>query len=320
MSETEIEIDPIGLNFQNIERLEGQTCKLGEGKLGLCAKDDDCLSWIRESVNGGPKLEYCYFQTSYRQKIICCPTEHLRQEEKVDISDDDDISLCPTRYQDGTYQYGDSYALLGWQQTDKSIQWYCLATLVSPQYLATTTTCAVLKPDSIRFIEHDRVITAFNIIKHNEYDYSTKRNDIALVKLGKPINLSDGITPICLWDNRTHTPFFMEYSQYPRKKGVSLETVLGIAAYNDACRYMVDKQLIDDQMCVEREVAEEEKSTSESGNNLVKYERSNASEIEVPYLVGLSNWDDNKSIVLTRISAYVDWIRTNIKVNNRKDV
>nr|CAI5824215.1 unnamed protein product [Callosobruchus analis] len=99
-------------------------------------------------------------------------------------------------------------AALGFNENGR-MNWDCGASIISNKFLLSAAHCFVIKgiPTKVRLgvlkitsSADDLDIKTYKI--HDEYDYNTKHNDIALVEVDQKIEFSDKVRPACLyWNN-----------------------------------------------------------------------------------------------------------------------
>ena len=88
-------------------------------------------------------------------------------------------------------------------------RFYCAATLINDQYLITASHCVYgfrKERISVRLLEHDRKMSNFlkidrkvaEIITHPKYNARTYDNDIAIVRLDEPVEMTELMHPVCM--------------------------------------------------------------------------------------------------------------------------
>lgn len=88
-------------------------------------------------------------------------------------------------------------------------RFYCAATLINDQYLITASHCVYgfrRERISVRLLEHDRKMSHFlkidrkvaEIITHPKYNARTYDNDIAIIKLDEPVEMTELMHPVCM--------------------------------------------------------------------------------------------------------------------------
>lgn len=88
-------------------------------------------------------------------------------------------------------------------------RFYCAASLINDQFLITASHCVYgfrKERISVRLLEHDRKMSNFlkidrnvvNITTHPKYNSRTYDNDIAIIQLDKPVEMTELLHPVCM--------------------------------------------------------------------------------------------------------------------------
>lgn len=88
-------------------------------------------------------------------------------------------------------------------------RFYCAATLINDQNVVTASHCVYgfrRERISVRLLEHDRKMANFQridrrvaqIITHPKYNARTYDNDIAIIRLDKPVEMTELLHPVCM--------------------------------------------------------------------------------------------------------------------------
>lgn len=209
-------------------------------------------------------------------------------------------------------------------------QFHCGASLLTKQYVLTAAHCVrKLKRNKIRVIlgDHDQTITTESaaimravtaVIRHGQFDSDSYDNDIALLKLRKPVNFSRIIKPVCLPPPKVDPAGkqglvvgWGRTSEGGQLPAVVQEVQVPILSLNQ-CRGMKYRasRITGNMICAGK--ASTDSCQGDSGGPLLlqqgdKYQ-----------IVGIVSWGvgcgrPGYPGVYTRITRYLKWLRANLK-------
>ncbi|XP_058814555.1 transmembrane protease serine 9-like [Topomyia yanbarensis] len=105
---------------------------------------------------------------------------------------------------------------IGWKQVDGEVEWRCSGTLIAEDFVLTAAHCTQddgKEPTTIRAGDLDLYSAKDDhfaqqqdiaeIIRHPEFNFTSAYHDVALIKLAKPVTVTDFITPACLYTNES---------------------------------------------------------------------------------------------------------------------
>ncbi|XP_058822363.1 serine protease snake-like [Topomyia yanbarensis] len=233
-------------------------------------------------------------------------------------------------------------AAIGWinKDTDR-IEYSCGGSLISARFVVTAGHCGLnddrVPPNIVRLGDTDLSskeddIYAQNIrikkfIHHPNYKRSQKYYDIALIELEQDAKLDFTVCPICLWPHDNLNTFSgglqvvgFGITEYGSDSSPTLQkATLNYWDY-DTCNTMLPRPkslfrgLANDQFCTRTPT--KDTCQGDSGGP-IQIELSDVNKV-IPYLVGVTSfgtgcWEGSFG-VYTKISKYIDWIRTMVNV------
>ncbi|XP_027204536.1 uncharacterized protein LOC113798233 [Dermatophagoides pteronyssinus] len=217
---------------------------------------------------------------------------------------------------------------------------FCGGTLITSQFVITAAHC-VRRRLYIRAGEHDLMIPegseqqeqVSSLFVHPEYDPDTVDNDIALLKLRRPLQMNRFVSPICLptdqdilptnslgtilgWGKRKNSAMFgsdvLHQAQVP-------------IADNDDCRNVYkDKYMISDNMvCAGYKKGKIDSCAGDSGGPLLFSKKSSTTATTMDtkwFLYGITSFGEgcgkkNKYGIYAKVPNVVQWVRKTIMEN-----
>ncbi|GFT08052.1 proclotting enzyme [Nephila pilipes] len=217
----------------------------------------------------------------------------------------------------------------------------CGGALVTTRHVVTAAHCIVtgrgattMSPQvlSVRLGAHDLGqnnepgavdISVDAVRRHEEFDPRTYKNDIAVLRLSRPIQFHDDISPVCLpFDslyntNLTHKTSYVTGFGTTSFNGASSD-VLMEASFDiqgqELCRKAYERELniTEEYLCAGMMDGSKDSCQGDSGGPLVTTGKENKY-----YLVGIVSFgklcaQPGYPGVYTRVTKYLDWLRTNL--------
>ncbi|KFB49544.1 AGAP008403-PA-like protein [Anopheles sinensis] len=308
------------VNFFNKDLDELDHCAGVDGSAGLCVEVSRCPK-VAYDIGVNRNVRFCGSNS-----VVCCPYHNIKNQTTEASAELDD---CESRYKsfhrEYTYDTGriDQFfhtVYIG-HQTGGQTSWPCTGTLIARNIVVSSAYCltrgsappnvvniAAGAPNVTR--SRPQVVKIDAVAIHRGYDPKTYRNDIALVRLEKPIVPTAEKYPICLWQNDTHTPFRLQ--RMVRDDG-EVRFVENYPKYNTDCQEFMNerggRKLSGTEFCTDIDVPD---VASISGDPIVWSRLNKADNTTTQYLVGIISFGNAKEQlgVNTRISAYVGWIKS----------
>ncbi|MED6292649.1 hypothetical protein CHARACLAT_002591 [Characodon lateralis] len=167
----------------------------------------------------------------------------------------------------------------------------------------------------------EQVLKVNRIIPHPKFNPKTFNNDIALVELTSPVVLSEHVTPVCLpsdVDPPTGSPCLVAGWGSLFEDGPSADVVMEAKVPllpQSTCKSALGKELVTNTMlCAGYLSGGIDSCQGDSGGPLIYQDRISGRF----QLFGVTSWGDGcgekgKPGVYTRVSAFSDWIQTEIQ-------
>lgn len=228
-------------------------------------------------------------------------------------------------------------AAIGWSNSESNdITWSCGGSLITEDTVLTAAHCTFNRdqqePTFVRLgdlnLETDddekdtQQFKVHSIIRHPSF--KTRYNDVALIKLGTKVNVTEFVTPACLWSKHEipyhvkleacgfgQTEFLGDISPVLNKIIVSNIDIEECQMFYEDDRKLKDGLLDDVHLCANDKHGHMDSCEGDSGGPLemkLDYDCS-----LVPYIVGVTAFGKGCGFdipgVYTRISTYVEWIK-----------
>ncbi|XP_058449203.1 uncharacterized protein LOC131429172 [Malaya genurostris] len=288
-------------NFLDLEIQEGSSCKMHTGEQGRCVSLEQCsVEWFKLIAAG--QATFCS-----NTKVACCPVTKISTRMNRRILPE--ILECPEVVKQLAVQSAPgSMVDVGWVDDD-TVEFRCSGAIITKLTIVTSASC--LGDDSPSIVRLRTNVTRNfgikGILKHPNYNSTEHLNDIALIRLRKPLSWNVEVFPTCLWTNTTHTPLVMGLVFEDEEEQPAFDYVAPM--YNSDCQRTHPQKIHDSQICARSYLRS---STCISAADQLRMDDPTTN---VSYLIGLivdaPDCVDWRYAVFTRISSFLDWISAN---------
>ncbi|XP_063912158.1 serine protease snake-like [Zophobas morio] len=337
------------ISLQNIytQEIIGNSCTHeSSNSPGLCKLLTQCKE-IRDQVVFFHKLpQTCGFEGT--QAIVCCPKtrrpgsiseskclEYVSYTQEKEICGHKIVKRIVGGDRAGSAEFP-HMALLGYQSKNSdNLRWLCGGSLISEQHVLTTAHClftshqfdgpklVLLGVTNINDPNHRQEIKVVEKVAHPDYKRGSVYNDIGLVKLEKPVEMTSYVRPACLYtDSVIHvtdgiaTGWGSTESVGRSKSENLLKVTLKIIdhqtcsdSYKNATN--LDKGIVNDiQVCTGGGNERKDTCQGDTGGPIQIYHSSDATlcTYDVVGLISFGRACVGAPSVNTRVSYYIKWI------------
>ncbi|XP_037941498.1 trypsin-1-like [Teleopsis dalmanni] len=209
-------------------------------------------------------------------------------------------------------------------------RFYCAASLINDQYLISASHCVYgfrKERISVRLLEHDRKMSHFQkidrniseIITHPKYSSRTYDNDIAIIKLDTPVEITELLHPVCMptpgksFKGETAIVAGWGALKVGGPTSDTLQEVMVPIMSQDDCRKSRygSTRITDNMLCAGFEAGQKDSCQGDSGGPLHIV----ASGTREHQLAGVVSWGEGCAKpgypgVYARVNRYGTWIKT----------
>ncbi|XP_044258985.1 serine protease snake-like isoform X2 [Tribolium madens] len=306
---------------------------------GICKLLTECRQVRHDIIKNHHLPQLCGFRET--QPIVCCPqvTQNRKPGDISKIKCKEYSSYAKNECghkivkriiggEVATRKEFPHMALLGFEEASGNVTSICGGTIISDRFILTAAQCfsqngitrinVKIGVTNVNETDHKQELNVLQTIAHTNYDSFSFYNDIALVKLEKPIELNSYARPACLYTEKSISvekgiatgwgiTSFPSHSQSDQLNKVEL-----VFVSNELCNKTYDGFVVDDsQLCAGSGKDEKDTCQGDSGGPLQIYHEGD--DILCMYdVVGITSFGQFDCGlapgVYTRVSHYIKWI------------
>ncbi|XP_058061399.1 uncharacterized protein LOC131211796 isoform X1 [Anopheles bellator] len=289
--------------FLNPDLEEGDECSTQDRSAGVCVNAQYCPK-VAQGFRQNRGVTFCQSGS-----LVCCPHRYIRNGTNEEWQE---IDRCNVDHQGGEEDMDEAPLHM------VSIVWtypewnrVCAGTIISSRTLVTAASCLdMTKPPSYVHVNHPDAeielrLEPGSVTIHPEFENSTKRHDIALIRTRSVIDGHFGRSRACLWRNTTHTPFLLQQYVYLND---AVETTEAFFKFNTDCRRAFGRVPQAHELCLHVDDPDHTFFVDEGMPAL--WTKPGAS--QASYLIGIASHRstvERSVFIHTRVSSYIDWIK-----------
>ncbi|EEZ99357.2 serine protease snake [Tribolium castaneum] len=330
-------------------QLNGAPCTVtSSGLSGICKLLSECRQVQDDIIKNQRLPQLCGFRET--QSIVCCPPtiekrkpgdiSKIKCREYSSYASNECGHKIVKRIVGGTSAGRKEFphmVLLGYEEPpDENIRWLCGGTIISDRFILTSANCfASRRGLTLKYVkmgvtdvndtEHKQELKPLQIIVHPDFKPPARYNDIALVKLEKPIELNAYARPACLYTEKSisvEKGLATGWGYTSFASGTASDQLLKVAlvlvshefcnmTYKNIISRNLKRGIVDDiQLCAGSGQDGKDTCQGDSGGPLQIYHEGD--DVVCMYdIVGVTSFGrgcGQSPGVYTRVSHYIQWI------------
>ncbi|XP_070494751.1 ovochymase-like [Chironomus tepperi] len=325
-------------NPDNSERTLGDTCELRNNQLGICSEISNCET-VKKLFDTKQTSEIVRCRFIGKRSIVCCPQEGpleinrnpkfikaLCINPKKQLKIDDHI-ISGIKAVVGEFPY---QVALGYEGLGNGTEFKCGGSLIAEDIVITAAHCANKKDTIPKMVRLGKTslnledtddeapavdIEIDKIRLHSQYSRKIRHNDIAMIKLKKPVKYTEFIKPICLatkgptnpMESLTMTGYGTSDINTQTRSDWLLKGIVNEHKFDECKKQLKDVKvdIVDSQFCT-HSTKGVDSCQGDSGGPVI-YE-----ENDIKYLYGIISYGAGCGSpspgINTRVDKFLDWI------------